>query len=100
MTSAVTLLEVLGRPLRHGNLELAARYEAFLTQSSGVRLVEVDRAQLRQAAALRASHPSLRTPDALQVGAALSTGCTAFVTNDRRLPRLAGIKLLAISDYE
>jgi predicted nucleic acid-binding protein len=98
ISSALTLLEVLVLPFRTGNLALASQYEALLTRSRQIRLVEIDRAQLRAAAQLRAVH-QVRTPDALQLAAALSTRCTAFVTNDRRLPALPGLPVLQLRDY-
>lgn len=98
-TSSLTLLEVLVVPYRAGNLALAARYETCLSRSRGLRLVDVGRAELRMAAQLRALHPSVRTPDALQLAAALSAGCRTLVTNDRDLPALAGLKVLQLSSY-
>jgi predicted nucleic acid-binding protein len=88
---------VLVVPYRSGQVGLAARYEALLTRSRGVRLVEIDRDQLRGAAQLRAFH-RLRTPDALQLAAALSHRCSAFVTNDRRLPAIPGLSILQLAD--
>lgn len=98
VTSAVTLLEVLVVPYRAGNRPLADRYEALLTRSRGVRMREIDRGELRAAAQLRAV-AGVRTPDALQLAAALGEGCTAFVTNDRRLPPLPGLRILQLGDY-
>jgi predicted nucleic acid-binding protein len=98
VTSAVTLLEVLVVPYRAGNLALANRYEALLTRSRGVLIREIDRTQLRAAAQIRAVS-SVRTPDALQLAAALAEGCTAFITNDRRLPSLPGLRVLQLGDY-
>jgi predicted nucleic acid-binding protein len=98
VTSALTLLEVLVVPYRAGNDALAARYEAILTNSRGVRLLEIDRAQLRMAARLRGAH-GMRTPDALQLAAALTTGCSSLVTNDRRLPSVPGLPVLQLSDF-
>jgi predicted nucleic acid-binding protein len=98
VTSAVTLLEVLVVPYRAGDLALANRYEALLNRSRGVRLREIDPALLRAAAQLRAV-TSVRTPDALQLAAALAEGCTAFVTNDRRLPSLPGLRILQVGEY-
>jgi predicted nucleic acid-binding protein len=92
ITSAVTLLEVLVVPFRAGNRALADRYEALLTRSRGIRLIDVTRDQLRAAAQLRAA-TGVRTPDALQLVAALGSGCTAFVTNDRRLPAIRGLRI-------
>ncbi len=98
VTSAVTLLEVLVVPYRVGNLPLASRYEDLLTRARGVRLVELDRSQLRAAAQLRALY-RVRTPDALQLAAALSNRCKAFVTNDRVLPALPGLRIIQLGDY-
>jgi len=99
VTSSLTLLEVLVVPYRAGNLDLAARYEAYLLQSRGLRMVEIGRPQLRMAAQLRALHPSMRTPDALQIAAALSAGCSSFVTNDRELPAVPGLRILKLRSY-
>lgn len=98
VTSAVTLLEVLVVPYGAGNLPLADRYEALLNRSRGVRLREIDNALLRAAAQLRAT-ANVRTPDALQLAAALAEGCTAFVTHDRRLPSLPGLRILQVGDH-
>ena len=73
VTSAVTLLEVLVIPYRLGNRALAERYESILTRSTGVRILEVTRTQLRQAARLRAL-TGMRTPDALQLSAVAEAG--------------------------
>jgi predicted nucleic acid-binding protein len=97
VTSAVTLLEVLVVPYRSGNEALAARYEAILTRSRGIRLVELDRVQLRTAARLRAAYGP-RTPDALQLAAALTTRCSALVTNDRRFPPVPGLRIVQLAD--
>jgi predicted nucleic acid-binding protein len=98
VTSALTLLEVLVVPYRAGNHALAERYEALLTRSRGIRIIELSRDQLRVAAQLRAA-TNVKTRDALQLVAALTAGCTAFVTNDRRIPGLAGTRILQLSDY-
>ena len=98
VTSAMTLLEVLVVPVRRGLAQLARRYDRLLTESRGVRLVDISRDQLRAAASLRAVVP-LKTPDALQVVAATSSGCKVFLTNDRRLPPIPGLRVIQLSDY-
>lgn len=98
VTSALTLLDGLVVPLRAGDAALAARYEALLSRSAGLRLQELDRAVLRAAAQLRATH-GVRTPDALQLGAGLVAGCTSFLTNDRRLPDLPRMPVFQLRDY-
>lgn len=98
VTSALTLLEVLVVPYRSGDHLLAARYEALLTKSRGVQVAEVTRDHLRAAAQLRAA-TRVKTPDALQLVAAMAGGCPVFLTNDRELPALPGIRILQLSSY-
>ena len=42
---------------------------------------------------------AIRLPDALQLAAASLTKCTAFLTNDRRIPSLAGIPVLQLDAF-
>ena len=98
ITSALTLLEVLVVPYRRGDHLLAARYESILTRSRGVRMADISRHHLRAAAQLRAG-TGLKTPDSLQLVAALAAGCTAFLTNDRELPAVPGIPILQLASY-
>ena len=99
VTSAITLLEVLVVPYRVGDAGLAERYEVILTRGRGLRMIELTLPQLRAAAQLRAA-TGLRAPDALQVSAALSAGCSAFLTNDRRWPeRVGGLRILPLESY-
>ena len=95
VTSALTLLEVLVVPYRAGNRFLAERYAALLPRSRGIRLVELSRDHLRAAAQLRAT-TGVKPPDALQLVAALGVGCATFLTNDRRLPRIPGLRIVTI----
>jgi predicted nucleic acid-binding protein len=99
VTCSLTLLEVLVVPYRTGNLTLADAYESYLTRSRGLRLVHIGLDHLRVAAQLRALHASVRTPDALQLAAAFAAGCKAFVTNDRNLPDLPGMRIVRLRDY-
>jgi predicted nucleic acid-binding protein len=98
VTSWVTLLEVLVVPYRANNEALAARYEALLTRSRGIHLVDPTRDQFRRAARLRAL-TGVRTPDALQLTAAHDAGCTTFVTNDRGLPAVSGLRIVQLVPY-
>ena len=59
----------------------------------------VNEAIAARAAHLRAIY-NLRTPDALQVAAALDANCDAFLTNDRGLKRVEELKILFLDDLE
>lgn len=97
VTSALTLLETTVVPLRLGNMAVVERYEVILTRGWGLRLVEIDRRVLRAAAHLRAM-VSVKTPDALQLVSAMLTGCSAFLTNDDRIPAVPGLRVLCLED--
>ncbi len=94
VTSTITLLEVLVHPLRSNNKKLATEYRDILLNSKLMTL-EVSSAIAEQAAELRAVH-NIRTPDAIQISAALNAGATHFFTNDIKLPEIPSIKILSI----
>jgi hypothetical protein len=41
----------------------------------------------------------VRTPDAIQLATALARHCRAFLTNDRQLPALPGLRVLQLPDF-
>jgi len=98
VTSGLTLLETLVQPYRSGMAPLADRYEAVLTRSRGLRLEEITHPVCRAAAQLRAAH-SIKTPDAIQLATALLNRCSIFLTNDKDIPPIAGIRILCVSSY-
>lgn len=98
ITSAITLLEVLVVPYRAGDVQLARRYELLFAKSRGIRMVDVSREQLRAAAQLRAV-VGVKTPDALQLASAIATGCKTFLTNDRELPPIPGLRIVQLSAF-
>ena len=98
VTSALTLLEVLVVPYRSGDHLLAGRYEAILTRSRGIKVADISRDHLRAAAQLSAA-TGVKTPDSLQLVAALAAKCSTFLTNDRDLPALPGIRILQLNSY-
>jgi len=98
VTSAITLLETLVVPYRSGDADLTAKYEAILTNGRGLTLVPIVLPVIRLAAQIRAA-TAIRLPDALQLAAASLTKCTAFLTNDRRIPSLAGIPVLQLDAF-
>lgn len=98
VTSGLSLMEVLVVPYRSGNSVLADQYESLLTRSRGLRFIEVDRRLLKTAAHLRGTL-KLKPPDAIQVAAALLGDCQSFLTNDRRIRAVPGLKILQLKSY-
>ena len=96
-TSVLTLTEVLVQPLQMHNQMIAESYRTILQHSAHLLLVSITPDVAEQAAQLRAQY-HLRTPDSLQVAAALSVGCDAFLTNDNGLRRVQALPILMMDD--
>ena len=88
VTSVITVMELTVHPWQLERSAVARAYEALLVHFPNLMLADVTRAVARRAAQLRARY-NVRPADALQAAAALLNGATAFVTNDRKLARLA-----------
>lgn len=67
--------------------------------SPDFEVVPIDLNVAERAAELRARY-GLRTPDALQIAAALSSGCEAFLTNDAKLQRVTELRKLVLDTLE
>jgi predicted nucleic acid-binding protein len=98
-TSVITLSEVLVQPLLQGQAVLAQQYRDLLLHSANFQMLPIDAPLAEQAADLRARY-RLRTPDALQIAAALATGCQAFLINDIALRRVTELRVLVLDDLE
>lgn len=83
VVGASVYAEILVHPLRRGSDQAI---EDFLT-AIGADIVAVDRDIARRAAELRATHPSLRLPDALSLATAHATK-SDLLTLDQRLQKL------------
>jgi predicted nucleic acid-binding protein len=81
-TSALTLGEILIKPLESGNEVLARRYESALLQGAIIVPFDVDPARLY--ATIRKDR-TIRPPDAIQLACAAHACIDLFITNDERL---------------
>lgn len=95
VTSTVTLIEVLTQPLRFGNTALAAQYRSLLLNNEAITVREVSVAIAEEAARLRATY-ALRTPDAVQLAAAIVADASAFLTNDARLAAVTDLQVVIL----
>ena len=97
ITSELTLAEVLVVPLRQKDTQLINAYDELFS-SNQVNMVSVSEAILREAAALRASIPKLRMPDAIHASTANLCKCDKFLTNDIGFRNIPGLSLLLLDD--
>jgi predicted nucleic acid-binding protein len=81
-TSALTLGEILVKPLEANDEVLARRYEAALRQGAEIIPFDVEAARLY--ARIR-NDRAIRPPDAIQLACASQARVDLFITNDERL---------------
>ncbi len=97
VTSVITLIEVLIRPFRQGNVYLQQEYRNLLLNSENFGIIPVDIGIAELAADLRSRY-NLLIPDAIQIASSLSVGCEAFLTNDIKLKRVIELPILVLSE--
>ena len=97
ITSALTLGEILVKPLERGDDAQCRSYAEAISKAA--LLLSFDAKAAWKYAALRCDR-SLRAPDALQLACAASAGVDLFVTNDRRLQEkhIEGIQFIVALD--
>jgi predicted nucleic acid-binding protein len=98
VTSAITIMELTVKPLRIGRPDIADEYRQFLDDFPHLSIIELSRDVIDRGTELRASH-GLRVADALQIAACLTSGATAFVTNDLRLRRIQELEIIMLNDF-
>jgi predicted nucleic acid-binding protein len=95
ITSIVALLEVFVHPFRQGEAGLAQRYRDILLHADNLTTIDLSQTLAEEAAHLRATY-NLRTPDAIQLAAAIRAGAAYFLTNDDRFPAVSGVQILVL----
>ncbi|MGH9429491.1 MAG: type II toxin-antitoxin system VapC family toxin, partial [Terriglobia bacterium] len=98
VTSTVTLIEVLVQPLTKGKQTLYSRYEQYLRFGPSLTLRSLDPELALNAARLRSRY-RLRTPDAVQLAAAIEFGARVFLTNDDRLRKVKEIEVVVLERW-
>lgn len=84
LTSALTLGELLVKPMEQKDFALSGQYELAVTTTAIV--LPFDNQAAKVYASLR-SDRALRAPDAIQLACASAAGVDLFVTNDERLQK-------------
>ncbi len=98
-SSTLTLTEVLTLPIKLNKPMLVIEYEAILLNSTGFHLIALDSRIAKIAADIRARY-NLKTPDAIQIAAAIASNSQAFLTNDRGLKRVTELRVLVLDELE
>jgi predicted nucleic acid-binding protein len=85
VASALTIGEILVRPLRENDTETAERYLTMF-QRPEVQITTFDPRAAQHYARVRRDS-TIKVPDAIQLACAASAGVDLFITNDDRLSR-------------
>lgn len=95
ITSYVTLLELLVKPIKEERFDLVEQYKTILMTQ--LEMVPLDESVSLRAAELRAKY-GIKTPDAIQLASVISKNGDVFMTNDVRLDAVEEIKVLTLGD--
>ena len=98
-TGMISYAEVLVVPKRLNNKPLEKAYFDVLFSSQNFSRIVIDAGIADRAADLRGRY-KVKLPDALQVAAALETGCEAFLTNDEALGAITDLRVIVLKDIE
>lgn len=98
-TSIVSVIETFVLPEQHGDQFLLSEYEKIFQNLPGLTIISADWTVGRLTARLRAQYPKIRIPDAIQLSAAILSGCKAFVTNDEQLKQVKEIPIILLKNY-
>ena len=99
LTSTITLLEILVKPLRAGDLKVVENYKTILTNSTGITIFEINNSIAFKAAEIRAKY-NIHTPDALQIATSIEWKADYFLTNDFRLKAIKELKIIMPQELE
>ncbi len=94
VVSDLVRLECRVGPIKLADAILLAKYDGFFSLPT-VEVVALTASVCDRAAKIRADH-GFRIPDALNLAAAVESGCRAFLTNDARLTRFPDIAVEAL----
>ncbi len=97
VTSPITLSECLVYPYRLQNSPLQEAFIELIGHGNNTQFVLLNEVIAIKAAQLRATY-NLSLADALQLGAAITNGCEAFLTNDQQLKRVQELRILVLDE--
>ncbi len=98
VTSTLTLLEILVQPHKLKKEDIVLKFYSLLTTYPNITWIDLTLGIADLAARFRAEY-QLKTPDAIQIASAISSGATAFICNDKVFQRIQGIECLVIDDF-
>lgn len=99
VTSELTLAELIPGPAQDDDSELVEAYKQLLNDGPNMEVRPVTRETLIQSALLRVGRPGLKLPDAVHCATALRADCIAMITDDRRMPKDVGLRIVGFGPH-
>ena len=99
VTSTITTEEYCVFPYRKNDFQAIQQYEDFLEDMSIV-VQDITSSIAKTAARIRAEYKHFKSMDALQLAAAVVSGCDLFITNDKQLKQYKEIKCITMDDLQ
>lgn len=96
VSSIISLIEVLVKPLRLGRVALADAYRQRLLGQPNLQLLDLAAPIAERAAEIRAHH-NFKVPDSIQLATAVLGGAEVFLTNDHDLARFTEIHVITLA---
>lgn len=97
-TSPITCEEYLTYPYRNNDEKAVENFWQFIYEFK-ITVRKIDNAIAVEAAKIRAEYRHIKTMDALQLAAAVCSGCDLFLTNDKQLRQFDKIKCMTIEEW-
>ena len=92
VSSELGRMESLILPARNADAALIVDFEQFFAIQIA-EMVALSRVVFDKAIEIRAAFPSIRTPDAIHLAAAVLSGCDVFLCNDAHLKQYPNIRV-------
>jgi predicted nucleic acid-binding protein len=99
VTSTISVIESLVLPEKQNDQLICYEYEKVFKNYPNLQILPVDWGISRLTAKLRAKYQFLRTPDAIQIASGLISGCSLFITNDKKLGKTKEITVGLLDTY-
>lgn len=97
VTSTLTIEEYLVSPYSDGKMEYADNFKQFIKYMN-VEVVDIDSTIAEQGAKIRGKYKNFKAMDALQIAAAIVSGCDVFFTNDKQLRQEKELPCMTMED--
>jgi predicted nucleic acid-binding protein len=97
IASVITWTEILTKPIQEGDEALEKRYRILFSHFPNLFVEPASVEVSEQAAHLRGKY-YLKTPDALILATAITSGADLFITNDQRLSAVKEIRTITVDE--